>query len=313
MANETLRAELRVLRRGRGVRRPKPDRWIGPELRELVESAQGPATGEDLRTNLIAQLRKATTVLTKDQVILYQAALGATDLEGLLTDRLARMEKHFGRDYRTLQRWLSDCDELVAARLLHDEQMRQAEDQVMRRGWTLIQFSSHLLLNLPRPEYRATRTIQVTSSELTVVSDVFSMPEPGPGQLLEVEAGRGCTLREVEQLSSSMWRAHLELPRPLHKGETWELSNTVRVSSPRQVPPYVVLAPARPCAAFRVRVDVGDSGATDFAKLDGVPLPMVQDPLLSGTPLELRDGTVTYTQTDLQTGLAYGLRWRWAD
>lgn len=313
MPNQSLVDELRQLRRGRGVRRPQPDRWIGRELRALVDSAYGPATGEQLRENLITLLRKATVALAPDRRPLYQAALDASDLGGLLYDRLDRLAKRMDRNVRTLQRYLNECDHLIAGRLVQDEQLRQAEKQVMRRGWLLDQFSSRLRLDLPQPEYWTTRTIQVTAPELTVVTDVFSMPDPEPDQVLEVEAAEGCTLNAVERISSSMWRVFLDLPRPLTRGETWDLSFVVRVSSPRQVPPYVVIAPARPCAAFRIRVDVGDSGAVDFVKLEGVPLPMLEDPTPVGVPLPISDGAVAYAVTNLQSGLAYGVHWRWSD
>lgn len=313
MPNQSLIEELRRLRRGRGVRRPQPDRWIGPELRLLVESAYGPASGEQLRENLIALLRKATMTLPGDRRSLYQAALDASDLGGLLNDRLERLVGPMDRTVRTLQRYLNECDQLIAGRLMQDEQLRQAEKHVMRRGWMLDQFSSRLRLDLPQPEYHTTRTIQVTAPQLTMVTDVFSMPDPEPDQVLEVEAGQGCTLDKFERISSSMWRVFLNLPRPLTKGDTWDLSYVVRVSFPRQVPPYVVIAPARPCAAFSVRVDVGDSGAVDFVKLEGVPLPMLEDPSPMGVPLPVRDGTVSYAVSELQSGLAYGVHWRWSD
>lgn len=315
MPDSPLVSELQRLRRGRGVRRPKPESWIGPELRALVESTYGSAAGEQLRDSLIDLLRDASAVLTGELLPLYQAALGATDLEGLLTHRLELMTRRLQRDPRTLQRWLHQCDQLIAARLEADEQLRQAEAQVMQRGWTLARFDAQIRLDLPRPEYITRRTIHVTSQTLDKVTDLFSLPEEFAETAagLEVEALAGCSLDGISHPTPSLWQLHLMLPRALRRGERWDVSTRLRLPSRAYASNHSVMAPARPCEAFDLRVEVGDSGAHEFRALSGIPLVVLGERGAVGTPVEVEKGTVTFSARHLTPGLAYGLRWSWPD
>lgn len=312
MSDAQLVRELQRLRRGHGVRRPKPETWIGPELRGLLDSAYGPADGEQLRENLIDLLRQASEVLTGVHKPLFQAALGAAELDGLLTDRLGHMAAHLDRDQRTLQRWLLGCDQLVAERLEQDEQMRQAEAQVMRRGWTLERFEGFIHFDRPQPEYLTRRTIHVLSPTLDAITDLFSLPEEVDRcAAIEVEAVSGCRLNHVERPSHSLWQMHLDLPRVLRRGERWELATRVRLASRELSPSHSVMAPARPCEAFDLQVYVGDSGAHDFRALEAIPLVVLTESASTGTPVTPVDGVVPFSARNLTPGLAYGLRWRW--
>lgn len=310
--DRALVADLKGLRRGRGVRRPKPEKWIGPELGAMLESIHGPSSGEELRQQLIDLVRGGCEALSERQLRLYQAALGATDLDGLLTDRLEVMSSVLNRDQRTLQRRLIEADQLVAERLLQGAAMRQAEAQVVARGWTLERFHGHLRFDLPQPEYITTRTIRVISPTVTEVTDMFSYAESplGPAQI-EVEVISGGTLRQLETLSETLWRAHIDLPRQLRRGERWDLTLTARIRDLSYAPNYTVMAPVRPCEAFDLCVEIGDSGAHDFHVVDGLPVMVMQDHGLQGVPIPIVDGVVNFSARALTPGLAYGLRWSW--
>lgn len=302
-------AELRVLRKGRGVHQKKLDAKLGPRLKDVL-GGDGGQGSSGLRDTLIRELTACATTLPDDLAEIYLAAFAITDPAPFLNERLSNLTGLHDRSSRTLVRRLANADELIAEGLAHRQHLRRGEASLLARGWTFTEFEGWVRLDLAQPEFRSRRRIRVVADELHEIKDLFMLP-PGAGladPVIEVPVGG--TLTRTQRVSDSIWELGITPPRPLRRDDEHELEVIVRVAGPHGVLPYAVLSAVRPCRHFRIRVDVGDSGATDFFELSGIPAVALSDPFSGGVPVPIEHGRVEREFLDPTPGLAYGLRWR---
>ncbi|WP_425307966.1 hypothetical protein AADG42_04160 [Ammonicoccus fulvus] len=305
--DRALMTELRALRKGRGVQSPDLFRRVGPRLRDVLDHA----TDDSLREVLVSELTTCAHDLPDDLADLYLGAAGITDPTNFLSDRLENLSGLYDRHPRTLIRRLQGADELMAERLLRRQQLRRGEAALQAKGWTFTEFEGWVRLDLTQPEFRSRRRLRVLADELVEIKDIF-MVGPGAAEP-EVEVPTGGTLARMERLSDSVWELSITPPRALRRDEEHDLEVVVRVAGAAEVLPYAVLSSVRPCSRFRIRVDIGDSGATDFFELAGLPWGVLGDDFAGGTPVPVVDGSVERDFVGPVPGLAYGLRWRLAD
>src|SRR5438034_3676884 len=108
-------AEIRSLRKGRGVHTPDLDKRLGPHLRELASGANG-GTAAD-RQALITKLNGCATALADDLRTAITASLGLSaetmQMEHF-KDRIVWLAAHLDRDYRTALRRVDAAEKLFA-------------------------------------------------------------------------------------------------------------------------------------------------------------------------------------------------------
>jgi hypothetical protein len=97
-------------------------------------------------------------------------------------------------------------------------------------------------------------------------------------------------------------------------GQEHEMVTRMHAPSVSAIRPMSVMMPVRPCRRYSTEVSFGDPpmGARVWA-LRGLPPTALEDPAPEGAA-EVAPGMVVREEFEyLVPGLAYGLRWSWAD
>jgi hypothetical protein len=263
-------AEVRALRRGRGLRGDVTSR-IGPALRELADGGQrgpgappGPAPAGDaaqLRERLAGQLESLAARLPGD---LRTAVLAALALHPATRDmrtyelRRDWLAREIDRVARTAERRIDEAQGLLAQEV--------AAELVRRRGrrspaaeaeaWYTERFSAVLLLDGEFPEAFERRVIVSNCdglAELTLAVDV-PVDAGRPRLPLRLEVISGGELVTVEEMARTRTRYLIRLPRPLRAGESHEYEVRIRVLPGEPMRDYYVFRPERRCDHFELRV-----------------------------------------------------------
>ncbi|HEY3544969.1 MAG TPA: hypothetical protein VGK17_02620 [Propionicimonas sp.] len=307
-----LRAELKELHRGRGVRRPDVRSWLGPRLQAILR-IDSTTTDDDARSALVQLIRENTAQFPRDLRYLFLVGTGIVVDHPFLEERLAVAEQALDRSPRVLRRRLRSAEQLLADSLAqtHSRGNGPFDDQ----GW---QWEDHQLALVLRSDARLTlrRTLRALADHRKFIHESFVIPGTlDPGSDLTFEALVGLEVLDVDHSSPNSWGVTLELPETLARGQLLETELVVTVPHARALNPFLVLAPIRTSRRARVSVDFGvPPAATTSWVIDGAIPSDVASYIHRGVPVDPRTTQIVSEEFIApRLGLAYGVGWTWAD
>lgn len=255
MPQETLLAELKTLRRGRGVQTPRIDTQVGPALRALCGIADDdvPAT---IRQKLIVKLTELIGELPRDLGRIVATALGLDNNEQkFLQERISAVAAAEQREARTIRRRVDDgFARLVEAALRPRPNGRPARSG---RGWHVERFTTILRLDTGTPEAFESRRIVAERDGLDRIEMTWSLPKvPGatPGHDVLMEPYFGAVLVDKQRRTESRFAFTLQLPQTLSIGDRHDFGMMMRLPPGQLMRSHYVFVPERLCEVFELRV-----------------------------------------------------------
>ncbi|WP_206785101.1 hypothetical protein [Amycolatopsis sp. MtRt-6] len=279
MGRAELVAELKTLRKGRGLQASRLSDRVGPSLRAAcaVSESDGMVM---IRTKVSDRLSELASQLPED---LRLAALAAFAIspearQPLYQDRVRWAAERVERDPRTVRRRVDEAIELLAELAL---------SPVPAPGyWHILSLTLALVLE----ESCVFEQHRVVADQDGVRSFDLALSLDGGSVLY------GGTLSP----------ATVELPRPLSRGEPWEFAAVF----PCGLASQMVYVPRHRCEVFDLRVRFGKEGPSEVLSLDGAFERDVADPRYRGRTLQVdAAGEVHLRFRHLTPGLVYGARW----
>jgi hypothetical protein len=254
-----LLAELKTLRKGRGVYALKIRGQVGPALRALC-GVTGADEPETVRAKVTDRLGGLAETLPADLQVAVRAglALHPHAQQLFLSQRIQWLAEHLDRDERTARRRLDEglhrLAEAAAGRGPRaGESLDGAGDE-----WRVAEFHAVLRLDLPSPEVVERRRIVAERDGLDHIEASVTLPpatEVGavPGPLL-VEMLYGGTIVRQEKIAESRFSFRVELPGALRAGEEHEYAMVFRLPPDQPMRTHYLLVSPRRCDLFDVRV-----------------------------------------------------------
>ncbi|MEU4806213.1 hypothetical protein [Actinosynnema sp. NPDC023587] len=298
-------AELKLLRRGRGVLAPELKRGLGHSVRVLcgigVEDDDATA-----RAKLSATLSDLAAGLPEDLRICFTAAFALTD-EVRLPFYLQRLEwagARLDREVRTVRRRVDEsllsAAQLVAAR---------------RAGRpALLWYTSDLrtTVSVAGAEVFETRRVVACDDGVEELDLGWSLTPSRSGTTdvegVQVEVIHGGVLVRRSREASARIATTVRFAEPLSAGQEQEIGLRIVPGGPPCR--HYVCTPHGRCDRFSLRV-VFAVPPQQVLVLDGVPAFEVEDDLVPRRALPVgRSREFAVTFTDLVAHLSYGLRWR---
>ncbi|GLZ33146.1 hypothetical protein Lesp02_53340 [Lentzea sp. NBRC 105346] len=305
-----LRDELRRLRKGRGVLAADIDTLAGNALRALCG-----ITPQDsqpvIRQKVTDELKRLADRLQPDLKLAALAALAIHPeaQQTKLTERVEWLAQAIGKQTRTARRRADDAIELL---------VQAAENRPGDEGWYVQAFEAQVRLDMGTPEVVERRKIVATRDGVDAIVPALSLPRHRADQrvLHDVNAKvlYGGKLVQQEHPSESYFRFTIELPEPLHSGQTHEYAMKLRVPDGQPMRPHYVFSPHRRCDRFSVRIqfDVHNPPRSVWL-VSRTPMRMVDDATPCGELLSVdASGAVQVEFDELDMGFGYGVQWRWA-
>lgn len=295
--------ELKVLRKGRGLLAGRIEERVGPSLRSACEVADDDGLVA-IRQKVAGRLAELAEHLPEDLRLAALAAFAicAEARQPLYQDRVLWAARRVDRDPRTVRRRVDEAIDLLAE--LATGAVRSSSAAPPEARWHTASLWVSLKLDQPRPVVLEQRRIVADQDGLRALDLAISLP--GGRDDLSVTVLYGGTLVDRGMEASDRWGYTLELPRPLSRGEAWEVAILFEPASALR--PYMVCVPRHPCEAFDLRVRFG--GTPEVRVLDGAFQRDVSDPGYRGKahPVDSA-GEVHLKFRNLMPGLAYGARW----
>jgi hypothetical protein len=273
ITQKAIAAELKALRKGRGLRGDVADR-IGPLLCELATGAAprpgtgtAPALGNDaadVRRALADKLAKlAEQRLPEDLGLAILAALALHDATRNMRTYERRREwlaDQIHRVPRTAERRIDLAQEQLAQDIVSELRVQRARPPASDDAgqWYIERFTALLILDGDHPEAIERRLIRSKVDGLTELTIALDVPVGAgePRLPLNLEAIEGGQLDVTEDTARTRTRYVIRLPRPLNAGDTHEYATRVQVldDDERPMRDYYVLRPERRCDHFDLRV-----------------------------------------------------------
>lgn len=311
-------SELKTLRKGRGVEAPQIGDRTGPALREVCSISSDDSAAE-IRRKLVNSLERLALKLPEDLRLAVLAAL-AISLEArdpFYQDRIRWVARKLERDERTARRRVDTgilrLAEYAAASVAGTSDRPDSEKP--QPTWRVEAVRSIVLPYSERPEAIDTRLIVVEAEVLDVLDLEITVPGNDPAAQvpgdLEIEVLHGGLGLRTEMVSRDRFAFKLQLPKPLHRGDSHEYTLRYRPVSGRMRPHYVWISKLA-CEYFDLRVRFDHLRLPEkILKVDGAFQRDVDDPMSNGQPVEAdASGDVRVEFHRLTSGLAYGLRWQ---
>lgn len=258
---DLIAAEVRALRKGRGLHSGDLDRRLGPHLRELAASAQG-GSNAVLRHALTAEIGNCSSRLAADlrTSILASLALSVeTRQMPHFKDRVGWLAAQLGYEYRTALRRIDNAEQLLSEEIARELVRRRGRTATSPDGWYLDELRTLFRLDTPAPEAHEHRKIVATKDGLSEVMAWLDVPrkpgDQGPGLTAEILYG-GRLIRR-EQPAGYRHQFIVQLPQPLQAGQRHEYGLLLRPGRP--MIPHYIFSPECQCNMFdlRVRFDLG--------------------------------------------------------
>lgn len=315
--DETI-AELRELRRGRGLLAGDVHIRVGPRIRlacGIVETDR-PATA---RRKLALGLTERSGRLPADLRLAVLAALAlheATD-QKFLHQRMEWVASQFDRDPRTARRRMDDGFEALAALIeaVGEDGWEVIHNEFAPEGWYVESLRSTLRMDLEVPKLIEERCIIAAADELDeIVVSLSAVPgqtNPPPENEIQASMIHGGEITEVFRPTRTYARFVVRLPRPLKLGERHEYAVEFTGYARDQMRPYYLLTPLRRFDRFSLRVRFGvDRLPSKIWRLNGVH-PLVADDFTPSSELlgvdPIRELSLEFI--GLRQGLRYGVQW----
>jgi len=322
-------AEIRALRRGRGLRGDVAER-IGPLLRELAAGPR-PAPGAwvpgdeaDVRGRLAARLGALAQDLPEDLRTAILAALAVHEATRNMRTYDQRKEwaaRQLDRGARTAERRIDEAQDLLAQQVAAELARQRGRPPVVAEAdkWYVERFSAVFLLDGEAPEAIEQRVIRSNVDDLAELTIALDVPvDSGQPRLpLQLDVLSGGELEIVEEKARTRTQYVIRLPRPLRAGEAHEYVTKIQVLPGGQMRDFYVFRPERRCERFdlKVRFDrrrmpawvrrVAGEDVYSYNSYDGVP---ADDERVSVD----RTGEATQSFSELLPHYGFGLQWGWS-
>jgi len=302
---EPIRAEIRALRKGRGVRAGNVEDLLGDSLRELVAR-----TG----AVLIEELDSCAAELPEDLRTSVRASLGlAGETKDMphFKDRVSWLAARLERDERTALRRIDDAERLLAREIAVELNRRNANAPM---GWYVDELRTLVRMDVASPEFHEHRRIVALQNGLREVQAWMDVP-PHDGRsrpALDGEVLYGGRIVRREQPTRSQFRFAIRFPEPLLAGQSHEYGLLLRIPAGQPMRPHYVLTAECQCNRFSVRVRFGPTRAPRWVwRIDGETVRTFDNAEPAGTPVELDDaGEVELRFERPALYLGYGVRWQ---
>ncbi len=309
---EQIAAEIRALRKGRGMQAGDLEQRLGPMLTEF---AIGSRNSDQVlrRPKLTSEITTCCAHLAADLHDAIFASLALSAQTWQMThfgDRVSWLASHLGYEYRTALRRIDTAERLLAEEIARELTRRRGRTPTTPDGWQLDELRTLFRLDTPTPEAHEHRRIVATQPDLTEVMAWMDVP-PGPGQsrgAVSVEVLYGGRLERKEQPSSSRFQFVVQLPTPLQPGEEHEYGLLLRI--PESMRPHVIFSPECPCNVYDLRVRFGpDDRPAWIRRVDGETVRML-DTAEPANDLTLdKAGEIHLRFNNPTMYLCYGLQW----
>jgi hypothetical protein len=250
-------AEIRLIRKGRGIRARDLPQRIGPHLRELIGDSRGDAS--DLRRNLASELSSCAARLPEDLSTAVLASLALLDETRQMEhfgDRVTWLAERVARNERTVLRRIDDAEKLLAEEVSTELSSRRGRVVSSTNGWYLDEFRTVLRLDTATPESHERRRIVSTRSGLSEVMAWLDVPREAdqPRMDLEAEILVGGRLVRKADPAGHRHAFFIELPEPLAAGDSHEYELILRVPPGEPMRSHYIFTPEYQCNAFDLTV-----------------------------------------------------------
>jgi hypothetical protein len=308
---DMLVAELKNLRRGRGMQAPAVDRQVGPALRQLCDIADADGAGV-VREKIYTWVHRLIRPFPDDVQLVVTTALAINPMAQHVfhAERVAWLAQRADREARTMRRRIDDAF------------VRLAEAAVMparpvpvtpRDPWHVKRFSALLRLDGVTPVCHELRTIVANVAgvgELPWSINDMIGPTDQPGDL-DVEVLHGAMFARVQRPSTRNAVLRLQLPETLAAGQTHEFALEVRVPAGETMRPYYLFWPDRRCESFDLVVRFPPERLPRSVwRVCGITGPVPEDSPSDDDKLRPNGvGEVRTTFSELSSGSGFGIRW----
>ncbi len=311
-------AELKALRKGRGLDTPDILPRIGPALRTTFSLASdaGPA---QVRTVLTTKLTELAARLHPDFAAAVATALGLAEDSHtrLYGDRVALVARQIHRDRRTASRRIDEGIQLLAQLAIAELSKESPGGRPEQVPWRTRALRTWVVLDRDVTEVYEMRRITTSVSEVREVRLEVSVPVPEnwdnstPIDDPEIVVLTGGTLRARTNYSSSRVVFDLELAQPLTEEAEHEFFVRFRFSGTRRMGPFYACTPSFPCEFFDLHVRFApDRPPAAVWKVDGLRMSEVNDSAAPRGPIRPDSaGEVKAVFRDLTPNLSYGIAW----
>ncbi len=306
-------AELKKLRKGRGLQSPAIESLIGRALREIcgIGVGDGPAIIRERVTDRLAALADS---LPRDLALVVRTALALEpDVTGqFLHERIQWLAQDQDRDTRTIRRRVDEGLTRLAEAATRSADKLPDDHQ---EGWHVQQFEAVLRLDTPSPTCYERRIIVADRDDLDRITILYTVPrqtgDATTSHGMRVEIHYGARLVSQEKISDSLFRFVLQLPVPLARGDRHDHCVIVRLPETQPMRPHYLYVPERPCDRFQLRVRFRDGGVpAEVERVNGAFHRAIDES--PDDPEMLAVDSVDEVRscfTDLAPRLGYGLRW----
>ncbi|AHH95935.1 hypothetical protein GCM10010174_25490 [Kutzneria viridogrisea] len=313
-----LTAELKVVRKGRGLRGIDVHD-VGPNLRELcgVLAEDSPPV---VRDKLARRLTASADGLPADLRLAVLAALSLIpEVDSpFLNERVQWLSGQFQRDSRTVRRKIDQGITALAEAAASGMASTALPGGTVNARWHTRHLRAAVVVGAPRIESFEARRVHVSEDGLDELDLAMTVPAPAslsgtasPADLgVDVLFGGRLVAKHME--SADRFGFHLRLPRPLRAGEEHEFALRIKPAPHWEVEPHYVCVPKYPCDRFQLSVRFAAGTMPQAVHLlAGVFQRDVDDtgPVVGEAVRPDAVGEVHAQFRDLTPGLAYGLRW----
>lgn len=299
--------ELKSLRKGRGLLGARIEERIGPTLRAACEVTDGDGLVV-LRQKVAARLAELVQQLPEDLRLPTLAAFALEDeaRQPLYQERVLWAAIRVDRDPRTVRRRVDEAINELAELAAGTPPGRTAGPA---DSWHTSELCVAVALDQAQPEIIERRRIIADQDGLRELELAVSLP--AGRQDLDVGVVYGGTLTDRGMEASDRFGFALALPKPLSRGEPYDLALRFRLPSSLAMWPHMVCVPKRPCDLFDLRVRFGkDRPPSQVRMLHGAFQRDVSDRVSHGHQHEPdQSGEIHMRFRQLSPGLAYGARW----
>lgn len=258
---ERILAEVRSLRKGRGIHAGDLEERLGPLLAELAAGARNSKPPLH-RHPLIGEITNFSVSLAADLRVAMSASLGLsaeTRQMPYFKDRVSWLASHLGYEYRTALRRIDTAERLLSEEIARELTRRRGRVPAAPDGWHLDELRTLVRLDTTTFEAHEHRRIIATRPDLTEVMAWHDMPR-NPGESptgLGGEVLYGGSLQRREQPSSTRIQFVVQLPKPLQPGDQHEYGLLLRVPPGESMKPRYIFSPECQCNLFDLRVRFG--------------------------------------------------------
>jgi hypothetical protein len=323
---DVIAAEIKALRKGRGVNSAELLERTGKHLRELARAATGNAVGSAIdsaidspriRPALESALTRLAAELDQQMRDAVLASLGihpATRGMPNFTSRNGWVAAHvFDRGPRQAERNIGKAEKLLAERVAIELATLRGRPAAGDDGWYVRKFSATVLLYGESPVAVERRRIVATRRDLDEIAVALDVPRDGDKRPLRpaAEVLAGGVLDSTDEPTPGRIWFKIRLDKTLQPGDEHEYEIAVRVPAGERVRPYYVFTPHRRCLEFElsVRFDTRRLPAwvrrVEHEDVRSYEVIAPREPLV---PVDAT-GEVRVSFTTLHPQYGYGLQW----